>query len=73
MTNTNILEGIACPQCGSEGPFKIHAESFFTVYDDGTEDHEDVEWYEDSSCQCGECDHEGTVKDYTIKANEAAT
>ena len=26
MTNTNILEGMACPQCGSEGPFKIWAE-----------------------------------------------
>jgi Zn ribbon nucleic-acid-binding protein len=72
MTNTNILEGMACPQCGSEGPFKIWAESSFTVYDDGTDDHGDVEWRDDSSCECGECDHSGTVKDYTIGKKEAA-
>jgi hypothetical protein len=71
MTNTNILEGMHCPQCGSDGPFKISATSLFTVYDDGT-DHEDVEWDDDSSCACDTCDHSGTVKDFTIKETEAA-
>ena len=72
MTNTNILEGMQCPECTSEGPFKIQAGSMFVVYDDGTDDHEDVDWYEDSYCQCGECDHAGTVKDFTIKETEDA-
>jgi hypothetical protein len=73
MTNTNCLEGMQCPECSSEGPFKISATSLFTVYDDGTDDHEDVDWYEDSYCQCGECDHSGTLKDFTLNGTEAAT
>jgi hypothetical protein len=72
MANVNILEGMRCPECKSDGPFKIQAKSIFTVYDEGTEDHEDVEWEDDSDCQCIECDHAGTVKDYTIKQQETA-
>jgi hypothetical protein len=67
MANVNILEGMRCPECKREGPFKISATSLFTVYDDGTDDHEDVEWDDNSDCQCTYCDHSGTVKDYTIK------
>jgi hypothetical protein len=72
MANVNILEGMRCPECKSEGPFKISATSRFTVYDDGTDGHEDVEWDDDSDCECDNCDHSGTVKDYIIKQIEAA-
>ena len=72
MTNTNILEGMQCPACKSDGPFKIQAKSMFTVYDDGTDDYGDVDWYDDSYCMCSDCDHSATVKDFGIKESEAA-
>jgi hypothetical protein len=71
MANVNILEGVRCPQCKSDGPFKIEATSLFTIYDDGAGDHEDVTWQDDSPCQCDNCDHSGTVKDYTLEEKEA--
>jgi hypothetical protein len=69
-SNNNCLEGMGCPNCGSEGPFKIEAVSTFTVSDDGTEDHGDVEWDDESFCQCEDCDHKGTVADFTLEQEE---
>ena len=67
MTNTNILEGMRCPQCGSEGPFRIRCQVLVLMDDDGTlDDLGGSEWEDDSLCECDECDHSGTVKDYTI-------
>jgi len=57
---------MACPKCGSEGPFRIEATSVFFVYDDGAESYEDVEWADESFCGCEECSHEGTVGTFTI-------
>jgi len=72
MTNTNILEGMRCPQCKSDGPFRIRAEVLVLMDDDGTlDDLSGSEWTEDSQCECDACDHAGTVKDYTIKTKEA--
>lgn len=68
MTNTNCLEGIQCPQCGSEDRFRIAATSIFTVTDDGTEDHGDVEWDDDSHAECAACRHRGTLKDFRAAA-----
>jgi hypothetical protein len=64
MTNTNCLEGIQCPQCGGEDRFRISATSTFTVTDDGTEDHGDVEWDDDNYAECTGCHHRGTLKDF---------
>jgi hypothetical protein len=66
MANTNCLEGMACPKCGSEGPFKIECKTYFEVYDSGTGDHEDVVWDEDSLIECMECHHDGTVFDFRM-------
>lgn len=64
MANTNCLEGIKCPDCGNEDTFLIAGKSMFTVTDDGTEDHGDVEWDEDSYAECTECRRSGTLKDF---------
>ena len=61
MTNTNCLEGIRCPACGNEDRFRIAATSVFTVTDDGTDDHADVEWDDSSHAQCAECDRSGAL------------
>ena len=72
MTNTNCLEGMKCPKCGSGGPFKIEATSIFTIYDDGTEDHSDVNYNGESFCQCygDDCDYESTVNGFKVKPAE---
>lgn len=71
MANKNCLEGYRCPKCKSEGPFRIVGTSEFTVWDDGTEDHSDVQWDDDSTCVCTQCDFGGTLGDFAIKAPPA--
>ena len=42
--------------------------------DDGSlDDLSGSEWTDNSQCECDECDHSGTVKDYIIKKAKAAT
>jgi len=64
MPNENCLNGMKCPECGSEAPFRIAASSWFKVFDDGTDSHEDVEWDEDSCCECWDCHFSGKVADF---------
>lgn len=62
--NTNCLEGIRCPTCGSTGWFAIRCSAWFNVTDDGTEydyEAEGPEWTDDSEIICGDCQHTGTV------------
>jgi hypothetical protein len=74
MTNTNVLEGMQCPECKSDGPFRIRAYVLVLMDDDGTlDDLSGSEWDCDSQCECEACDHSGTIKDYIIKETEAAT
>jgi hypothetical protein len=74
MANTGCLEGMQCPQCGSDGPFRIACQVLVLMGDEGTEDDlSGSEWEDNSLCECDECDHSGTVKDYTIQQTEAAT
>lgn len=68
MANSNCLEGMRCPKCGSEGPFRIEVRVMAMVHDDGTDLLDgDTEWDKDSSCVCGEskCEHFGTVEEFT--------
>lgn len=65
-TNTNVLEGIACPRCRSLEPFLIIAEAAFTVTDDGTTDYRDVEWTSESAIVCQVCAAIGSVADFTV-------
>ena len=73
MANVNILEGMRCPQCKSDGPFRIRCEVLVLMDDDGTlDDLSGSEWDHDSLCECEGCDHSGTVKDYITEKTEAA-
>ena len=62
--NTNCLEGMKCPACGSREPFRIQMTSIFTIYDDGTDEYGDTEWDDESYCDCVACEHSGTVRDF---------
>jgi hypothetical protein len=65
MSNTNCLEHIRCPTCGSEDAFRVSARIWIFVTDDGTEDEGGhYEWDNDSPCQCADCDRLGTIKDF---------
>jgi hypothetical protein len=66
--NTNILEGMRCPQCGSLGPFLIQVTTTANMYDEGADDIGDLEWEDDSSCACtaDDCLFDGTVADFRI-------
>lgn len=64
VPNTNCLEGIKCPDCGNEDTFRIAGTTIFTVTDEGTEDHGDVEWNDDSHAECAECGREGPLKEF---------
>ncbi len=64
MCNTNCLEGMECPSCGSFGGFSIVVTCFAYVTDDGAEDYASPSWDSDSICECGECGYDGHVKDF---------
>ncbi len=65
MPNDNCLAGMACPQCGSDGPFSITGTATFVVYDDGTDlEYFGLEWDDDAYCGCN-CGHDATVTDFT--------
>lgn len=65
--NTNCLDGMECPRCGSLGSFAISCTSEFDVSDDGTGDHDSVEWEDDSPCTCGCCGFNATVHGFKIE------
>lgn len=68
MANDNVLEGMRCPSCGSEGPFDIQVMMMVTVYDSGTEmsKHSQTEWEDTSYATCDSCYWEGTAGDLYV-------
>jgi hypothetical protein len=64
MTNTNCLEGMQCPDCGSFEPFNIAVKTMMKVFDNGTDDHGDTDWDEDSYCECCNCQLYGSVAQF---------
>ena len=68
--NTNWLEGMKCPECGSYEPFMIAIRTMAEVFDEGVEQSCDKEWDDTSYCRCVNCDHEGTVSDFQIHKGE---
>jgi hypothetical protein len=65
MANTNVLEGWACPACGSTYRFRITATAILTVTDDGVEGLEDPEWYGPNAVTCSSCGHFGVVREFS--------
>ena len=62
--NTNCLEGMECPGCKSDGPFKIAATVLCTIHDEGAEDFGEPEYDDGSYCACPQCDFDGIVWDF---------
>ena len=60
MSNTNCLENRRCPKCGQDEHFQVVATSVFDILDDGTDDHQDVEYDEQSEAYCPGCNWAGT-------------
>ena len=70
-TNTNCLEGMACPSCKSKGDFIIGVFVMALVSDNGVVDPQSPEWDDASTCACRVCTFEGKVSDF--KAKETTT
>lgn len=68
MANENCLAGMKCPRCGWEESFYIAASAFFVMTDDGTgeEEPDDIEWTDESYCNCRnvDCTFVGKVRDF---------
>jgi hypothetical protein len=67
--NNNVLEGIRCPECQSEGPFSITVTTTITVRDDGVDNDGDNEWTDESPIMCHECGHQGRVKGFSFEGD----
>lgn len=67
MSNTNCLDGLACPECHATEPLYISGNARFTVYDAGCDEFEYLEWSADSTCTCIQCGHSATVTDFGIE------
>ena len=65
--NSNCLEGMRCPKCGSEEPFFIEVRTQMLMWDEGSDYHTDLDHDDASFCRCYNCDREGTVADFKIK------
>lgn len=59
--NANCLAGMACPGCGTGGPFRVAVAAWATVTDDGADTVDEVAWDDDSPCLCPGCGHIGIV------------
>lgn len=66
MGNNNCLQGLACPSCESEGPFKIVVTCWAKVADRGVEETLDLEWDDESACCCCQCDYTAMIKQFRI-------
>lgn len=55
--------GLHCPNCGSSRSVNICTEQMAKLTPDGTDEHGDVEWTDNSYASCGEwrCDWTGIV------------
>lgn len=71
MPNSNCLEGMACPVCGSEGPFEIAYDAVHLVYDYGIHGIlSELEFDNASYCGCRGCSHSGVVGNFQINKSE---
>lgn len=66
--NTNCLEGIECPYCGSEEPFDIIGTARFRVYDQGSDIFWELEWEDNAFCECIECGYMASIAKFREKS-----
>lgn len=57
MSNTNCLEGFSCPKCGATDKFRIEANVWCDVTDNGAVPSGSIEWDGSNACQCSACGH----------------
>ncbi len=70
MPNTNLLKGMRCPDCGSEGPFRFAVEAIALIHDDGVIEYEMVCRKNTSWCVCRDCHFGGHISKFlTAEAN----
>jgi hypothetical protein len=72
--NVNRLAGMRCPSCGDFGPFAIQAtqSGVVRVSDNGTEFIDgNVEWEDESECECLACRRSATVAEFRGKPKPA--
>lgn len=68
MPNENCLKGVKCPKCGQDEKFGIAMDIVHEVTDDGVGDHiGEMDWADDSYCECRECWFSGKFKDFREK------
>lgn len=58
--NENCLKGKRCPACKSYDSFSVSGQACFTLFDDGTDSHGDIEFNNDGFAECLECHHKGS-------------
>ena len=68
--NTNCLESLQCPNCGSYEPFLIAVTAKATVYDNGVDETREEDWEDDSPCTCVSCGYFGIIFDYGVKTRK---
>lgn len=68
--NGNCIEGLECPECGASEEFYIKVETFMSMRDEGSGDHEDVEWDDESEIRCQDCGHCGNVSEFKLDGYE---
>ena len=58
---------MACPKCGSKGPFHVTMEVEVEMFDDGdTGVFSEPEWDEESTISCCDCGELAQVKDFQL-------
>jgi hypothetical protein len=66
--NNNVLQGVECPKCSSQGPFKlvVTVRGTATVSDDGWDDlcSEESDFDGEAPARCLECSHEAPFETF---------
>jgi hypothetical protein len=73
MTNTNCLDGIACPTCGNDFRIYIQIATLAVVTDDGAETFGDMDWDDSSYAECPDCKRHGTLSEFRPGTRDANT
>lgn len=68
MKNENCLKDVMCPECGSTEAFRIKANVWVEVRDEGADPmlpKQDIEWDGESFIDCGDCGNVGRISEFS--------